>query len=233
MIQRTATADDIAAIADVDEILNYVLFALLGVLVVRDTNIMYAGVVAGFVASLLDAIVVSAASLMVQPTPPPRRCGSASARNVFTGTVFAGLSGDRVRAGAALVGRSAAAAVTVTGHSRQSGHSGHGWCSLRLRFDQRELELLAGAEQLRGCGDRARGCARRAAHGAAAGQGGAKGRALVRGWNGQPRRSGAECADRRLAVRRPRGAARHARRPRGGAKARGGLRRVSRAGGQR
>ena len=26
----------------------------------------------------------------------------------------------------------------------------HGWCSLRLRFDQRELELLKGAEQLRG-----------------------------------------------------------------------------------
>ena len=26
----------------------------------------------------------------------------------------------------------------------------HGWCSLRLRFEQRELELLRGAEQLRG-----------------------------------------------------------------------------------
>jgi hypothetical protein len=26
----------------------------------------------------------------------------------------------------------------------------HGWCSLRLRFDQRELQLLRGAEQLRG-----------------------------------------------------------------------------------
>lgn len=29
-------------------------------------------------------------------------------------------------------------------------HSSHGWCSLRLRFDQRELELLHGAEQVRG-----------------------------------------------------------------------------------
>jgi hypothetical protein len=28
--------------------------------------------------------------------------------------------------------------------------SEHGWCSLRLRFEQRELELLRGAEQLRG-----------------------------------------------------------------------------------
>jgi hypothetical protein len=26
----------------------------------------------------------------------------------------------------------------------------HGWCSLRLRFDERELELLRGAEQVRG-----------------------------------------------------------------------------------
>ena len=26
----------------------------------------------------------------------------------------------------------------------------HGWCCLRLRFDQRELELLRGAEQVRG-----------------------------------------------------------------------------------
>src|SRR5579871_5473493 len=53
MIQRTVSADDIAAIADVDEILNYVLFALLGVLVVRETNILFAGAVAGFFASLL------------------------------------------------------------------------------------------------------------------------------------------------------------------------------------
>jgi hypothetical protein len=28
--------------------------------------------------------------------------------------------------------------------------SPHGWCSLRLRFEQRELELLRHAEQLRG-----------------------------------------------------------------------------------
>ena len=29
-------------------------------------------------------------------------------------------------------------------------HSSHGWCSLRLRFDQRELELLHASEQVRG-----------------------------------------------------------------------------------
>jgi hypothetical protein len=31
----------------------------------------------------------------------------------------------------------------------QDGPS-HGWCSLRMRFEQRELELLRGAERLRG-----------------------------------------------------------------------------------
>src|SRR5579862_450047 len=36
MIERTVSADDVAAIGDIDEILNYVLFSLLGVLVVRD-----------------------------------------------------------------------------------------------------------------------------------------------------------------------------------------------------
>jgi hypothetical protein len=93
MIERTATADEIAAIADIDEILNYALYALLGVLVVRDTNIIYAGVVGGFIASVLDAIVVSAASLMMQPTPPPEALWIGFGRNLITGTVFAGLSG--------------------------------------------------------------------------------------------------------------------------------------------
>jgi hypothetical protein len=36
-----------------------------------------------------------------------------------------------------------------TRHARKS-EQGHGWCSLRLRFDARELELLRGAEHLRG-----------------------------------------------------------------------------------
>jgi len=32
----------------------------------------------------------------------------------------------------------------------ERGAPGHGWCSLRLRFDERELVLLRGAEQARG-----------------------------------------------------------------------------------
>jgi len=35
-------------------------------------------------------------------------------------------------------------------HHVDKPEQGHGWCSLRLRFDARELELLRGAEHLRG-----------------------------------------------------------------------------------
>jgi hypothetical protein len=35
-------------------------------------------------------------------------------------------------------------------HDVRKPEHGHGWCSLRLRFDGRELELLRGAEHLRG-----------------------------------------------------------------------------------
>jgi hypothetical protein len=50
-------------------------------------------VVAGALASLLDAIVVTAASLMVPPAPPPEMLLLGFARNLVIGTVFAGLSG--------------------------------------------------------------------------------------------------------------------------------------------
>jgi len=35
-------------------------------------------------------------------------------------------------------------------HHVRKPEQGHGWCSLRLRFDARELELLRSAEHLRG-----------------------------------------------------------------------------------
>ena len=54
---------------------------------------MFAGAVAGIFASLLDAIVVTAASLMVPPTPPPDALAVGFARNLIIGTVLAGLSG--------------------------------------------------------------------------------------------------------------------------------------------
>jgi hypothetical protein len=39
--------------------------------------------------------------------------------------------------------------VSTNGKNGQHEQS-HGWCSLRLRFEERELTLLKGAEQLRG-----------------------------------------------------------------------------------
>jgi hypothetical protein len=91
--QRSASADDVQAVLDIDNILNYVLFSILGVLVVRDTNIIFAGVVAGLFAALLDAIVVSLAAIMVPPQPSWEAIGVQFAANMVIGTVFAGVSG--------------------------------------------------------------------------------------------------------------------------------------------
>ena len=38
----------------------------------------------------------------------------------------------------------------MTNNGEPGHEQNHGWCSLRLRFEQRELTLLKGAEQLRG-----------------------------------------------------------------------------------
>jgi len=93
LMQHSAAPEDAAAFADIDDILNYVLYSLLGVLVVRDTGIMLSGVVAGVFASLLDAIVVTAATLM-GPTPLSLDVlETGFAKNLVIGTVFAGLSG--------------------------------------------------------------------------------------------------------------------------------------------
>jgi hypothetical protein len=91
--QRSLSADDVQAWETLDEILNYVLFSVLGVMVVRETNIIFAGAVAGLLAGLLDAIVVTAASLMVPPQPTLEVLEIGIARNLIIGLVFAGLSG--------------------------------------------------------------------------------------------------------------------------------------------
>lgn len=91
--EQTANQDEILVWAQIDEFANYVLFSLLGVLVVRDTGLMLSGVVAGVFASLLDAIVVTAASLMVPPPPSAEILGFGFARNLLIGTLFSGLSG--------------------------------------------------------------------------------------------------------------------------------------------
>src|SRR5207253_9239174 len=57
--QRTASPDDLAASRTTDDIGKYVLFSILGILVVRETGLMYLGAIAGVFASLLDASVLA------------------------------------------------------------------------------------------------------------------------------------------------------------------------------
>jgi hypothetical protein len=91
--QRTFSADDVAAFETIDNLVNIVLFSLLGVLVARQTGLMLAGVLAGLLAALLDAIVVSAAELMAPPGTPISVIEETFIWSVVLGTVFAGLSG--------------------------------------------------------------------------------------------------------------------------------------------
>jgi hypothetical protein len=91
--QRTLSQDDLAAIGAVDEIVNWVLFSVLGILVVRETNLIYLGAVAGIFASLLDAIVVAAATAMAPPIGPEVPIEVYFLHNLAIGFLFAGLSG--------------------------------------------------------------------------------------------------------------------------------------------
>lgn len=92
LVQRTFSVDDQALIGTFDDIANYVLFSLLGMIVVRDTRVIYLGVVAGLFAALLDAIVVAAAGVMA-PMPGPGSVEEVFISNLVIGTLFAGVSG--------------------------------------------------------------------------------------------------------------------------------------------
>ncbi len=91
--QRTVNPDDAATFDLLDQIINWVLFGLLGVLVVRDTDVFFAGAVAGLFASLLDAAVVAAATIMGPQPPPLDAVRDVFITNLVIGTVFAGTSG--------------------------------------------------------------------------------------------------------------------------------------------
>jgi len=91
--QRTASPDDLAAIYNADELVNYLLFSILGIIVVRETAVFYLGAVAGVLASLLDAVVVAAAASMAPPAGGAAPLEEYFARNLVIGIVFAGLSG--------------------------------------------------------------------------------------------------------------------------------------------
>lgn len=91
--QRTTSPDDLVAIYNADELVNYILFSLLGIIVVRDTGVFYLGAVAGVLGSLLDAIVVAAAATMAPPAGGAAPLEEYFARNLAIGILFAGLSG--------------------------------------------------------------------------------------------------------------------------------------------
>jgi hypothetical protein len=92
MSQRTLSAEELTTIGAVDEIVNFILFSVLGILVVRETRLVYLGAIAGLLASLLDAIVVASAASMAPPMGPEVAIEEYFMRNVVIGTLFAGLS---------------------------------------------------------------------------------------------------------------------------------------------
>jgi hypothetical protein len=91
--QRTLVADDLDAIGAADEIINFILFSILGILVVRESGLIYLGAIAGVFASLLDAVVVAAATSMAPPPGPAAPIEEVFLFNLAIGTVFAGISG--------------------------------------------------------------------------------------------------------------------------------------------
>jgi hypothetical protein len=91
--QHTASPDDLNAIGTADDLVNFVLFAVLGILVVRDGGLIYLGAIAGVFASLLDAIVVAAAASMAPQAGPELPIEDYLVRNIAIGILFAGVSG--------------------------------------------------------------------------------------------------------------------------------------------
>ena len=92
VVQRTLSPDDAVLVSTMDDIANYILFSVLGILVVRDTRVIYLGALAGIFAALLDATVVAAAGVMA-PMPGPASVEEVFVTNLIIGTLFAGLSG--------------------------------------------------------------------------------------------------------------------------------------------
>jgi hypothetical protein len=93
LFQRTNIPEDRNAIQALDDIANYVLFSVLGIVVVRDTRLMYLGVVAGAFAALLDATVVAAARIMAPIAGVSAPIEDVFVTNLVLGVVFAGASG--------------------------------------------------------------------------------------------------------------------------------------------
>ena len=81
------------AIGTVDEILNFVLFSILGIVVVRDTGLIYLGVIAGVFAALLDASWSPRRGIMAPTRARSSAIEEYFVSNLVIGIVFAGVSG--------------------------------------------------------------------------------------------------------------------------------------------
>jgi hypothetical protein len=91
--QRTVSPEDQNAIEAADQLVNFILFAILGIVVVRETSLIYMGAITGAFASLLDAIVVAAANSMAPVAGPASSMEQLFVFNLAVGTLFAGVSG--------------------------------------------------------------------------------------------------------------------------------------------
>jgi hypothetical protein len=92
----SGSPDDRSTLAFADHVLNYVLFSIVGILVVRDTRALYLCALAGLLAALLDGVVVTAAAMMTPSADKPLTMEllvAYFAENLGSGTAFAAVSG--------------------------------------------------------------------------------------------------------------------------------------------
>ena len=91
--QRIAGTGDVALeLTNANLVANVVLFSILGAVVARQTGVFWLGAVAGFLAALLDGLVVATAATLA---PPPGEASPVDiylATNLVIGTIPAAVS---------------------------------------------------------------------------------------------------------------------------------------------
>jgi hypothetical protein len=94
LMQRAFSPEDVLAFAAANQVVDWILYSVLGITVARQTGLTYAGVLAGLLAALLDAIVVAAAGAMAPPIPgiPSGSMQDLFVQNVVEGTLFTAVS---------------------------------------------------------------------------------------------------------------------------------------------
>jgi hypothetical protein len=88
----TGGAEVLAELSNANLIANVVLFSILGAAVARQTGIFYLGALAGFLAALLDGLVVAAAASLAPPPGEPAPIDVYLATNIAIGTIPAAVS---------------------------------------------------------------------------------------------------------------------------------------------